>query len=1430
MNKKKITSKNPLKKDRDYNSKLTINKKKEIKKILSKTYRKQYFLLIKLFLIYSLFCQIASKRNKIYIKKRLSDLSSLNEIFIKINGSGTQKILNSNYIYKPNQVYVQGNSTSYLVDDYNRITGLQNNENTIIMKWDNNLQNCSYMFSELNNIIEVDLSKFNISEVRITKYMFSDCVNLKNIIFNNSNSFIINEIAYMFYNCQSLESLDLSSFDTSNVMNMAFLFSGCISLTSLNVSIFNTSGTINMMNLFGDCNSLKSLDLSTFNTFNVHAMANMFKNCYSLTSLNLSNFETTNCYSMSGMFYGCKELISLDLSNFITINIDSFSIMFSECQKLIYLDISNFDTSRSEFMMEMFKNCSNLEYINFSNYIDGEYSNMTDMFNYVPSNLTYCSKDETLMPNTLKKLKDKNCIINDCSEKWKIKQKKVISEKSICIYDCSEDNEYKYEYKNICYKTCPNETYLSKNGKMCLIKCPADLPFELSGECFSSCISREFYIGTCKINNQNVRAKEYIVNSTINGIKNGSINSLLVNVLNGDKKDLIINNNNTEIFQISSTNNQRNNLNDNKTSINIGECEDILKKIYNINSNDTLIIFKIDYFLEDFLIPITEYEIFHPQTHEKLELNYCKDSMIEVYIPVKIEENDLYKHDPYSEYYKGENNDILLERKKIFNKNYLSLCENNCLFKGYNNQTKKVLCKCEIKTEILQLSEILNKKDELLYYMIDKESEMNIIFDSNSYIPYSSYNSDIILCLFKKNITKECEDSIKFRDLLNHNYIPLNLEDSIDKVFELFTDEYKNKSLNINEDTIIKGDGVTYQITTTENQKNNPNNIISSIDLGECEEILKKIYKINEPLIILKVDIRREEIISTQVEYQVFNPINLNRLNLSLCYNSKINIYTPIELDQEKYKLAKLLKEQGYDLFDSSNRFYNDTCTPFTSFNNTDVLLRDRKKHFYISNITFCEDNCQYKEFDIKTLKANCKCEIKTEVNSGKAKFSPNIIIENFYKFEKYSNLAIMKCYKLAFNLDKLKKNYGSVFMIILGSLFLFIMIIIFSILNKKINVIINSIIIEYRSLKLNLNKKEKEEKIKRVHSKNKARMILKSNKKNKINNPSKKNSKNVNNYDKFNYKNKNKRNHNQSEKNNFNSNRNNESNSLNIIISKNNNNSIDSNKIMNYKLYSKFSQNKNIKIVNNVNFIDKIILFYSKSERKKYFTEYELNSLKYEYALEIDNRPYLQFYWSLIKQNHLIIFTFFVHNDYNIFLLKVALFLISIGLFLFMNALFFKDESLHKIYEDEGEYNFIYHIPQMIYSVIVSQIISFLLENLSMFQDQFINIKQKINLKEIKEEIQQIKKSIKKRCFLFLIIGIILLFGFWYYLSVFCAVYYNMQISLIKNNIISFISGMIYPFFLNLIPGVLRVYSLQYKVKCLYIFSKILIKIIEII
>ena len=164
------------------------------------------------------------------------------------------------------------------------------------------------------------------------------------------------------------------------------------------------------------------------------------------------------------------------------------------------------------------------------------------------------------------------------------------------------------------------------------------------------------------------------------------------------------------------------------------------------------------------------------------------------------------------------------------------------------------------------------------------------------------------------------------------------------------------------------------------------------------------------------------------------------------------------------------------------------------------------------------------------------------------------------------------------------------------------------------------------------------------------------------------------------------------------------------------------------------------------------------------------------------------------------------------------------------MNALFFQDESLHKIYEDQGKYNIFYQIPQMLYSTIFSQIISSLLEKLSLSQDEISNLKDNSSIKEFKKETKKIVGYIRIKCVFYFLIGIIILFGFWYYLAAFCAVYYNTQIPLIKDSFISFFISMLYPFLFDLIPIIFRIFSLINKIKCCYIFSNILIKIIGIL
>ena len=87
----------------------------------------------------------------------------------------------------------------------------------------------------------------------------------------------------------------------------------------------------------------------------------------------------------------------------------------------------------------------------------------------------------------------------------------------------------------------------------------------------------------------------------------------------------------------------------------MNKCEEELKSKYNINQNETLLIFKYDYIQKDLLVPIVGYEVFHPKTKENLDLNYCKQK-INIIVPAEIKENELYKHNPNSFYYKDKCN------------------------------------------------------------------------------------------------------------------------------------------------------------------------------------------------------------------------------------------------------------------------------------------------------------------------------------------------------------------------------------------------------------------------------------------------------------------------------------------------------------------------------------------------------------------------------------------------------------------------------------------------------------------------------------------------------------------------------------------------------------------------------------------------------
>lgn len=219
-----------------------------------------------------------------------------------------------------------------------------------------------------NNLENLDLSSFDTSNVTLMNGMFNNCSSLRNLNLSNFDTTNVTDMMWMFSGCHSLESVNLSSFNTGNVTSMQGMFNYCDSLNNLDLSNFDTNNVTDMLGMFNGCSSLKSLDLSNFDTGNVAEMILMFSGCSSLNNLNLSSFDTSNVTSMREMFSGCKSLKTLDISNFNTGNVTDMCEMFAECNNLENLNLSNFNTSNVTSMYAMFLGCSHLENLDLSNF------------------------------------------------------------------------------------------------------------------------------------------------------------------------------------------------------------------------------------------------------------------------------------------------------------------------------------------------------------------------------------------------------------------------------------------------------------------------------------------------------------------------------------------------------------------------------------------------------------------------------------------------------------------------------------------------------------------------------------------------------------------------------------------------------------------------------------------------------------------------------------------------------------------------------------------------------------------------------------------------------------------------------------------------------------------------------------------------------
>ena len=605
-------------------------------------------------------------------------------------------------------------------------------------------------------------------------------------------------------------------------------------------------------------------------------------------------------------------------------------------------------------------------------------------------------------------------------------------------------------------------------------------------------------------------------------------------------------------------------------------------------------------------------------------------------------------------------------------------------------------------------------------------------------------------------------------------------------------------SSDVEKQDIIKSQkDYTMTFSNSDNQKNGNSSNTTNIDLGACEDRIKQVYNIpkNKSLLIFKLDVMQEGIQIPKIDYEVYYPLyggeNI-KLDLSLCSNLKIDIKIPA------------IASDNIDKNNEKSGFYNDLCYTYTSDNKTDVTLSDRQKDFLEKNLALCEEGCDLVDYDKILNKSECSCFVKTnstfeikikkiDIKQAKKEF--------FKTINNFANIKVLTCYKLIFTLEAYKSNYANLVLIAI-ILLLIISIIIFYCKDfpslKKIMNMIVFLKMNKKLVKKIINKKENKIIRKRDFVQIKTIIGINTKKSKKLNRDKKK-----------------KKHHKFSELN------------IQTIKIKTNpikkrkkklNNSISNNLTTN----NNTTNNNNTFAQMNLRFSEKQI--YKMAMKINYPTDLEMNTLIYEKAIKSDNRTFCMYFVSLVRTNHLLFFSFMNKFDFNSRTLKIFLFFFNFTVNFITNAFFLTEKKIEKIHEKGGFFDFIYNIPQIVSSAIISGIINSLTRTFALSDSIFTRMKKEKNKNIIFSASKKYISTLKIKFIFFLLISLALLVLFWLYLSCFCAVYKNTQMYLIKDTLSSFAFSLVYPFGLYLIPAIFRIYALKGKKRNLmYKLSKVI-------
>ena len=569
-----------------------------------------YLIIIKLFISMNLLIQILSSTKPHFIDSNIANIT------LKIKGIGPKNIFGQQffeYTYYPKEIYINGEKQD---------------------------------------------------EIKKT-YYFNETINSVELFWNRSITFC----GGMFYGCSDITEFDFSNFDTSKVQYMGFMFCNCSSLISLNLSTFITTNVLSMRCMFNGCSLLTSLNLSNFYTPKLNMNYQMFDGCTKLKYINIKNFEETrinnNTADYRNIFNGVPDNVVICINENNTKNkifpqlknktIDCFDdweckyegICNKNCQYYYYLNENNesFCTENEtcygiydKLIIEK-NECVNI--CQFDSIYKYEYNNIC--YNKCPNGTIYdenekkCFDEKNIQTTFITTEIFKSHLNSIKSTSIDINFSSFLNESNTLIPSGQINLTTTSFFDNNIFNTSLFSTHLNvtsivstylnneiikneKNTSFINIIQESTFPPENISQSFIENLQSSF--------NQvdNTQKVKLIIEGNNEEIYKEVINKIILNFDFNEEKEMIFQGEDGFFFHITTSQNEletlKRNNNSNKFSIiDLGECEHLLKKHYQIYENASLLILKYEKISNISTERSLQYEVYEPFNKTKLDLS-----------------------------------------------------------------------------------------------------------------------------------------------------------------------------------------------------------------------------------------------------------------------------------------------------------------------------------------------------------------------------------------------------------------------------------------------------------------------------------------------------------------------------------------------------------------------------------------------------------------------------------------------------------------------------------------------------------------------------------------------------------------------------------------------------------------------------------------